>query len=233
MKAPIPETNKYAVIVAGGSGLRMGNPVPKQFLPLLGKPVLYYSIAAFLDAMPGIKVILVLPQSQASYTDMVLSLLPADADITIVPGGVTRFHSVQNGLQQVDGQGIVFIHDGVRPLVSKDLINACYVQALQVGSAIPAIPVTDSIRRISPDGSAPVAREELRVIQTPQTFVTDIILPAFGQSYDTAFTDEATVVEAHGGNVYLVTGERNNLKVTTPEDMIMAEALLNARDQDE
>ncbi len=229
----MPDTNKYAVIVAGGSGLRMGTPVPKQFLPLRGKPVLYYSIAAFMEAMPGIKVILVLPQSQASYTDMVLNLFPADADITVVPGGVTRFHSVQNGLKMVDGQGVVFIHDGVRPLVSKDMIAACYVQALQVGSAIPAIPVTDSIRRIGQEGSVPVAREELRTIQTPQTFVTDIILPAFDRSYDPAFTDEATVVEAYGSSVYLVTGERNNLKVTTPEDMIMAEALLNARNQDE
>jgi len=224
----MPDINKYAVIVAGGSGTRMGSPVPKQFLLLCGKPVLYYSIAVFLDAFTEINIVLVLPQGQEHYTASLLELFPESANITVVNGGETRYHSVQNGLKKVEGEAVVFIHDGVRPMVSKQLIYACYEQALEKGSAIPAISVTDSIRMVRPGGSDPVSREELRIIQTPQTFLSSIILPAFAQEYSTLFTDEATVAEAYGKEVYLVAGERSNLKVTTPEDMILAEALLNA-----
>lgn len=222
---------KYAVIVAGGSGSRMGSAVPKQFLLLAGKPVLYYSVIAFLDAFADIKIVLVLPQGQEELTEQLLQLLPPLADITIVQGGATRFHSVQNGLQQVEGDAIVFVHDGVRLLVSKELIQACYHQAMEKGSAIPAIPVTDSIRQVQQEESAPISREHLRIIQTPQTFRSIIILPAFEQEYNAAFTDEATVAEAHGTKVYLITGERSNIKVTTPEDLVIAEALLHARTQ--
>ncbi|MDR3681843.1 MAG: 2-C-methyl-D-erythritol 4-phosphate cytidylyltransferase [Flavipsychrobacter sp.] len=225
----MPEVDKYAVIVAGGSGTRMGSAVPKQFLLLSGKPVLYYSIAAFLEAFTDIKIILVLPNGHEYYTTSLLELFPSSANITVVNGGETRYHSVQNGLKKVHGEAVVFIHDGVRPMVSKQLIHACYTQALEKGSAIPAIPVTDSIRMVRSGGSDPVSREELRIIQTPQTFLSRIILPAFAQEYSTLFTDEATVAEAYGNEVYLVAGERSNLKVTTPEDMILAEALLNAR----
>ena len=222
-------TEKYAVLVAGGKGLRMGTALPKQFLPLQDKPILYHTIHAFKSAFHDVQLILVLPQEQISYTQMILQSFPERLDITIVSGGETRFHSVQNGLKAVGENSIVFVHDGVRPLVSIDLIRRCYDQAVEKGSAIPAVAVTDSMRIIEDDDSRPIDREYMRIIQTPQTFRSDIILPAFEQPYQSSFTDEATVVENYGTNIYLIDGERSNIKVTTPEDMIIAEALLKER----
>jgi len=221
------DIGKYAVIVAGGKGERMGVALPKQFLPLNGKPVLAHSILAFLAALPDIRLILVLPPHQLSYAHMVLGALPERIDATVVAGGETRFHSVQNGLKAIDGTGIVFVHDGARPVVSKDLILQCYHHALEHGSAIPAVPAADSMRIAEGDTSRPLNRENVRIIQTPQTFRTEIILPAFTQSYRPTFTDEATVVEAFGLSVALCEGERSNIKITTPEDMLVAEALMN------
>lgn len=220
---------KYAVIVAGGKGLRMGSALPKQFLPLLEKPVLHYTIKAFLDAYPDIHIILVLPQDQLSYAQIVLQSFPDRIDVELVTGGETRFHSVQNGLNVVADDAVIFVHDGVRPLVSVDLIRRCYEQASVRGSAIPAIAVSDSIRMVEGENSKPVNREYLRSIQTPQTFRSEILLPAFSQPYSGEFTDEATVVEAYGRAVHLIEGEKSNIKVTTPEDMILAEALLKER----
>ncbi len=220
------EIKKYAVLVAGGKGMRMGNALPKQFLPLCGKPVLAHSVKTFVNALPGVHIILVLPAGQFSYAQIVLQSLTEPVDVEIVAGGETRFHSVQNGLNAIDGEGIVFVHDGARPLASKELILRCLQQAIEKGSAIPAIPVTDSIRMVDEDESSPISRDNLRIIQTPQTFRTEVIIPAFKQAYDAAFTDEATVVEAYGTPVFLTPGERSNIKVTTPEDMVIAEALL-------
>lgn len=222
--------DKYAVIVAGGKGLRMGNAVAKQFLPLAGKPVLYYTIKTFIDAYADIKLVLVLPEEQLSYAQMVLQAFPDRVDMTIVTGGETRFHSVQNGLKEVSDNAIVFVHDGVRPLVSVQLIRACYEQAVEKGSAIPAIPVADSMRMVDGDNSSPVNRQHMRSIQTPQTFRIDILLPAFQQEYTDAFTDEATVVEAYGAQVYLIEGEKRNIKLTTPEDMMIAEIMLREKE---
>lgn len=222
-------TEKYAVLVAGGKGVRMGTAVPKQFLPLMDKPILYHTIKAFRSAFEDIQLILVLPQDQISYAQMVLQSFPERLDITVVSGGETRFHSVQNGLKAVAENSIVFVHDGVRPLVSADLIQRCYYQAVEKGSAIPAVAVTDSMRIIEDDDSRPIDREYMRIIQTPQTFRSDIIVPAFGQPYQTSFTDEATVVESYGTNIFLIEGERSNIKVTTPEDMVIAEALIKDR----
>lgn len=224
--------DKYAVIVAGGKGLRMGNALAKQFLPLAGKPVLYHTIKAFTNAYADVKLVLVLPQDQLSYAQIVLQAFPDGIDMTIVAGGATRFHSVQNGLSVVGDDAVVFVHDGVRPLVSATLIQACYEQAQQKGSAIPAIPVADSMRMIDGDNSTPVNREQMRSIQTPQTFRADVLLPAFAQEYSEAFTDEATVVEAYGTQVYLIAGEKSNIKLTTPEDMMMAEYMLKEKEQD-
>ncbi|MBS1773607.1 MAG: 2-C-methyl-D-erythritol 4-phosphate cytidylyltransferase [Bacteroidetes bacterium] len=221
---------KYTVIVAGGKGVRMGSALPKQFLPLNGHPILYHTIKAFKDAYADMHLVLVLPQEQLSYAQMVLQSFPERIDITIVTGGETRFHSVQNGLKVTEPDSIIFVHDGVRPLASTALIQRCYEQAVEKGSAIPAIPVADSMRIIEDEDSRPIDREQMRIIQTPQTFRSDIILPAFEQEYQNAFTDEATVVEAYGDEVHLVEGERSNIKVTTPEDMIVAEALLKARE---
>lgn len=220
---------KYAVIVAGGKGTRMGAAVPKQFLPLNNKPLLCYPIEAFAQAIPGIDIILVLPADQLRSAQIVLRSYIGNIDVTIVPGGETRYHSVQNGLKEIKGEGIVFVHDGARPLISGELILRCYMQAIEKGSAIPSIPVTESMRIIDHSNSRPVNREHMRIIQTPQTFNTRIILPAFEQEYHTSFTDEATVVEAMGEKVHLIEGARDNVKVTTPEDMLIAEVLLKAR----
>lgn len=209
----------------------MNTAVPKQFLPLADKPVLYYSVKAFMEAFDDIRIILVLPQDQLSYAQMVLQAFPEGIDLTIVTGGETRFHSVKNGLNAVPEDAVVFVHDGVRPLVSPELIRRCYEQALEKGSAIPALRMSDSIRMVddTDDSSQAIDREKLCSIQTPQTFRADVLLHAFEQPYRTAFTDEATVVEGFGTNVYLVEGERGNIKVTTPEDLLIAEALLKHR----
>lgn len=221
---------KYAVIVAGGKGVRMGTALPKQFLPIAGKPVLYHTIRAFYEAYDDMNIVLVLPEDQLSYAQIVLQAFEGShPDVTIVPGGATRFHSVQNGLKVVEEEAIVFVHDGVRPLVSVDLIRSCYEQAVEKGSAIPAVAVSDSIRSVDGDNSTPVDRTKLRAVQTPQTFKTDILLPAFEQEYTDAFTDEATVVEAAGRKVYLIEGDKKNIKLTTPEDMDWAELILKER----
>lgn len=221
--------DKYAVIVAGGKGLRMGNAVPKQFLPLAGKPILYHTIKAFMDAYADMKLILVLPAEQLSYAQMVLQAFPERIDVDIVTGGATRFHSVKNGLEAVPSGSVVFVHDGVRPLVSPQLIRACYEQAVAKGSAIPAVAVSDSLRMVDGDNSKPIDRDKVRSIQTPQTFQSDILLKAFEQEYTEAFTDEATVAEAYGETVHLLQGEKTNLKLTTPEDMMIAEIILKER----
>jgi 2-C-methyl-D-erythritol 4-phosphate cytidylyltransferase len=218
----------YAVIVAGGQGTRMGTAVPKQFLDLQGKPVLYHAIQAFLHALPDISVILVLPEQQISYAQMILQAFSEPLDLTITAGGNTRFESVQNGLQLVapHEESIVFVHDGVRPLLSQSLILRCYQQALALGSAIPAIPVADSMRMLEANGSVPVDRIKMRIIQTPQTFRSSLLLPAFKQPYTEAFTDEATVVEAYGTPIFLIDGQRSNLKITMPEDLQIAAVFL-------
>lgn len=223
------EIKKYAVIVAGGQGIRMGSVIPKQFLPLLGKPMLCHAIETFAQAIPGIRLILVLPANQVGSAQTVLRSYIGNIDVTTVAGGETRYHSVQNGLKQITGEGVVFVHDGARPLISGELIKRCYEQAVAKGSAVPVIPLVESARIVDGELSKPIDRENLRIVQTPQTFRTEIILPAFRQAYIPSFTDEATVLEAFGTTVHLVDGMPDNIKVTTPNDMIVAEALLNAR----
>lgn len=215
-----------AVIVAGGSGQRMGTAIPKQFLPLAGKPVLYYSIKAFKDAIPDIKIVLVLPEEHISYSNMVLQAFEERIDVTIVSGGANRYESVYNGLREAAGSDVVFVHDGVRPFINKDLINRCFETAWANGSAIPAIAITDSIRQINNGSHKAIDRETLRAIQTPQTFRTDLLLEAFEQPYQPIFTDEATVAELFGMEVILVEGLKRNIKITTPEDLAVAEVLL-------
>jgi len=222
------DNKKYAVVVAGGRGLRMGAAVPKQFLPILGKPLLCYAIQAFAATIRGIHIILVLPADQINSAKTVLKSYLGNLEVTTVAGGETRYESVQNGLKKVNNDGVVFVHDGVRPLLSQDLIQRCYQQTINKGSAIPVIPLTDSIRMMDKDGSHSINREHLRIVQTPQTFMTSIILPAFQQPYDASFTDEATVVEAFGTPIHLIDGALDNIKVTTPEDMLIAETLLKA-----
>ncbi|MFX1708165.1 2-C-methyl-D-erythritol 4-phosphate cytidylyltransferase [Chitinophaga ginsengisegetis] len=223
------EYKKVAIIVAGGSGTRMQSAVPKQFLELSGKPVLYHTIAAFAAAFPDMEIVLVLPEAHFTFANHILQAFDKLPDITIIKGGNTRFHSVQNGLQQVKHPAVVFVHDGVRPLVSTTLIRACYEAAIIHGSAIPVIDMKDSIREISGGNNAAVDRDRFRIIQTPQTFLSELILPAFELPYDPLFTDEATVVERLGHPVHLLPGEESNIKITKPLDLVIAEVLLRER----
>jgi len=221
---------KFAVLVAGGNGTRMGSALPKQYLHLNNQPILLHTLKTFVAAFDDIHIILVLPQAYVDHTKEVLSENNFLYPVTYVIGGETRFHSVQNGLKMVSESGIVFVHDAVRCLVSVDLVRRCYEQAKEKGSAIPAIPMKDSVRMIDEMGfNHAVSRNVLRLVQTPQTFQTDIILPAFECTYQESFTDEATVVESHGQKVYLIDGEETNIKITSPVDLIIAESYLNQR----
>ena len=217
---------KYAVIVAGGTGSRMGGHLPKQFLLLKGKPVLYYTLRTFLEAYDDLKIILVLP---VEYTDLGLEIIDAFFDkerIRITAGGDTRFQSVKNGLAFVEDESVVFVHDAVRCLLTKELIYRCYDQAAETGTAIPAIASKDSIRLLNEEGSEALDRNHVMLVQTPQTFHSKILLPAFQIDYKDKFTDEATVVEAYGMKVSLVEGEENNIKITKPVDLLLAERLI-------
>lgn len=220
---------KVAVIVAGGSGKRMGNVVPKQFLLLKNKPVLWYTIDTFLRAYNDMQVIIVLPQEHIEKGKQIIGMFPTTRDIRITEGGETRFHSVQQGLQLVSEESVVFVHDGVRCLISVPLIQRCYNQALEKGSAIPAVAATDSIRIVNGAAHVVENRQHVRIIQTPQTFLSSIILPAFEQGYSDAFTDEATVAEANGTTVFLTEGEYDNIKITRPVDLLIAERMIEER----
>lgn len=207
-------------------GTRMQSAIPKQFLVLKGKPVLFYSINTFLEALPSCTVVLVLPESHLDMgRDMVNNYFPG-AGIRVVTGGHTRFHSVHNGLKEITGDGIVFVHDAVRCLVSSTLIRRCYDAAIEYGSAIPVVDAKDSIRIVDGAGNHAIDRSSVKLVQTPQAFKTDILLPAFREGYRESFTDEATVVEASGLPVHLVQGEDSNIKITTPVDLETAEKLL-------
>ncbi len=215
--------NKYAIIVAGGTGSRMGSNLPKQFMLLKDKPVLYYSIKAFLDAYDDLEIILVLP---AAFTDIGEEIIDAYFDkerIKIAIGGDTRFQSVKNGLKQVEKESIIFVHDAVRCLVSVNLIHRCYELAMQTGAVVPVIPSQDSVRILNDDGNGVVDRNKVMLVQTPQTFHSKILLPAFDIDYKDKFTDEATVVEAYGLRVSLAEGEETNIKITRPIDLLIAE----------
>ena len=217
---------KYAIIVAGGTGTRMGGSLPKQFLLLNNKPVLYYTIRTFLEAYDDLKIILVLPQE---FTDMGQEIVNAwfNKDrIQITPGGDTRFQSVKNGLQLVDEESIIFVHDGVRCLLSPALVHTCYEKAMETGSAIPVVLSKDSVRLLTEEGNDVIERNKVMLVQTPQTFHSKILIPAFNIDYKDKFTDEATVVEAYGLKVSLVPGEETNIKITTPLDLIVAENIL-------
>ncbi len=219
--------NKYAIIVAGGTGTRMGAKLPKQFMLLKGKPVIYYTIRAFLEAYDDLQIILVLPSEYISTGGEIANGYFDNKRIQITAGGDTRFQSVKNGLALVEEESIIFVHDGVRCLLTKKLIHRCYQKALETGTAIPAITSKDSIRLLSQEGSEAFDRNKVMLVQTPQTFQSKILLPAFSVDYKDEFTDEATVVEAAGVKISLVEGEENNIKITRPVDLLIAESYLN------
>lgn len=216
---------KYAVIVAGGSGVRMGANIPKQFLLLNQKPILWHTINSFIQAYNDIHIILVLPKAYIDLGEKLLNEFEADKHIVV--GGETRFDSVKNGLELIKQECVVFVHDGVRCLISTELIQRCYVQTIKLGSAIPAVAATDSIRFVNEDHHQAIDRTKVQIIQTPQTFLSSIIIPAFlNQSYNSSFTDEATVVEQYGSKVFLCNGDYNNIKITRPVDLLVAEEIL-------
>lgn len=219
---------KIAVIVAGGAGSRMNSDIPKQFLLLNGKPLLYYTIHTFLQAYDDLNIILVLPEEHVAAGQEIIDAFFDYNRIKITIGGRTRFHSVQNGLQLVNEESIVFVHDAVRCLIGADLIHRCYQATLQNGSAIPVIDSKDSMRILTDDGNEALDRNAVKQVQTPQTFHSKILLPAYQIDYKDKFTDEASVVEAFGLKVQLVAGEENNFKITRPVDLIVAAQLLAA-----
>lgn len=220
---------KIAVIVAGGTGQRMGAAIPKQFLLLNGKPLLYYSIQRFLETWSDLTIILVLPKEHLAAANDIITDLQASARVKITSGGDSRFQSVKNGLALIQEQAVVFVHDAVRCLVSSDLIKRCYEQTLEKGSAVPAIAATDSIRITNKDHHEVIDRNQVRIIQTPQTFLSEILIPAFEKPYEEQFTDEATVVEASGKKVFLVEGEYTNIKITRPADLLIAEQIMQSQ----
>ncbi len=220
---------KIALIVAGGSGTRMESSIPKQFLLLKNKPILWHSIKAFTDAFDDIEMIIVLPENFIEEGKKIISDFTEAYTINFAAGGTTRFHSVQNGLKLVKENAIIFIHDAVRCLASTTLIQNCYNQALIKGSAIPAISATDTIRLVDGEKNILLDRNNVRIIQTPQTFQSTILLPAFQQGYKDSFTDEASVMEAFGKEIFLTDGEIENIKITRPIDLVVAENILSRR----
>ena len=250
-------TTKYAIIVAGGKGLRMGSDIPKQFLTVQGRPLLMLTLENFHSFDPSMPLILVLPEAQQEYWERLCKEYVFRVPHTIVSGGETRFHSVRNGLHKIINEelgmrnyldnasqaqpisnssflisnSLVAIHDGVRPFVSHQVIAACFEAAERDGAAIPVIPVVETLREVylphpSQRGiSRTVNRNRYRLVQTPQTFCLSLLLDAYAQPYSDDFTDDASVVEALGHPITLVEGNRENIKITTPYDLAVAEIL--------
>jgi 2-C-methyl-D-erythritol 4-phosphate cytidylyltransferase len=218
----------YALIVAGGSGKRMGAELPKQYLEIAGRPVLMHTIERFRSFSDSIEIIAVLPENQLRFWSDLQKKYPFNIPHTVVKGGRARFFSVRNGLKFVDDPGLVAIHDGVRPFVSIDTIRRCFETAEKLGNAIPVIPPADTLRMISDQGSTPVNRLLIRQVQTPQVFHSTLIKKAYEQDYLPEFTDDATVLEKTGIKINLVDGNRENIKITTPEDLKISVALLPA-----
>lgn len=219
---------KYVLIVAGGKGLRMGSDLPKQFIPLKDKPLLMHTLTVFYDWDATAELILVLPESHQDYWRMLCRELNFYVPHTIVTGGETRFHSVLNGLSRIEEPGLVAVHDGVRPFVAPQVISACFAEAAISGAAIPVVPIVDSLRKKEGEESLPIDRDAYCAVQTPQVFVSALLLSAYQQSYTKTFTDDASVVEAAGGRVSLVPGNSENIKVTTSTDLLYAKMFLES-----
>jgi len=218
---------KYCIIVAGGSGRRMKSAIPKQFLLLGGRPLLMHTVERFHSFDDTIEIILVLPSEHHSLWRGIIREYSFNIRHKIVSGGEERFHSVKAGLSCVSETSLVAVHDGVRPLVSHDTIWRCFADAEEFGTAIPFIEPADSVRILDGDDSRPYPRNEVCLIQTPQVFRSSLIISAYDRDFDPSFTDDATVAEAAGINIHLTHGNRENIKITTPEDLAVAHALLS------
>lgn len=219
---------KYVLIVAGGKGLRMGTELPKQFLPIGGKPVLMRTLEAFYTYNSEIQLILVLPHSQQDYWKQLCREYHFSLPHVVADGGETRFHSVKNGLALVNTPGLVGVHDGVRPFVSQEVISRCYDLAAEKKAVIPVIDVVETVRHLDGEGSVTVNRGDYKLVQTPQVFDVELLKQAYNQSYTPHFTDDASVVEALGVPVALTVGNRENIKITTPFDLKIATVLLDS-----
>ena len=217
---------KAVVVVAGGKGLRMGGDIPKQFLPVGGVPVLMRTLMRFRDYDEAIQIVLVLPESQQEYWHSLCDEYDFKLDCQVANGGETRFHSVRNGLAKVDDDvRLIAVHDGVRPFVSLDTISACFDEASRRGAVVPVIDVVETVRHLEGDSSVTVPRDEYKLVQTPQVFDAALLRKAYEQTYRDFFTDDASVVESLGHDVALVAGNRENIKITTPYDMVIGECL--------
>ena len=221
----------YAIILAGGKGLRMGTDIPKQFLPIGGLPVLMHTIRRFRAYSTELNIILVLSREQHDYWQDLCQEYCFDEDYIMTIGGETRFHSIKNGLRLIpdDADGVVAVHDGVRPFPSLEVIARCYAVARCSGTAVPVVPVVETLRHLQ-NGSVSVPRSEYRLVQTPQAFSVSLHKEAYAQPYQEAFTDDASVVEALGHRITLVEGNRENIKITTPFDLLVAETVLRHKD---
>jgi 2-C-methyl-D-erythritol 4-phosphate cytidylyltransferase len=206
----------------------MGSDIPKQFLPIGGKPVLIRTLERFREYSEDIQIILVLPEAQQDYWHQLCQEYHFDVEYTLANGGQTRFHSVQNGLAKVpdDAIGVVGVHDGVRPFPSIEVIRNCYTTAREKKAVIPVIPVVETVRHLEGEQSKTVPRDAYRLVQTPQTFDIQLLKAANRQPYNDGFTDDASVVEAFGYDITLVEGNRENIKITTPYDLKIAEVLI-------
>jgi len=218
--------DQYVIIVAGGSGKRMGLETPKQFLELAGRPVLMHTIERFKAFDDAIEIITVLPENQLRHWIELQKRYSFTVQHTLVKGGAHRFFSVKNGLKFVNSPGLVAIHDGVRPFVTIDTIRRCFETAERLGNAIPSIESTESVRILTENGNMPVNRINVRQIQTPQVFSAELIKKAYLQEYKPEFTDDATVLELTGEKINLIDGNRENIKITNPEDLLISNALL-------
>ena len=222
------KNEEYVIIVAGGKGLRMGSDIPKQFLPIGGRPVLMRTIERFREYSPTLQIILVLPKTQQDYWQELCQEYHFNVEYQLADGGETRFHSVQHGLALIpdDAEGVVGVHDGVRPFPSIDVIRNCYEAARKHKAVVPVIPVVETVRHLQGEVSVTVPRNEYRLVQTPQTFDIQLLKAANRQPYNDGFTDDASVVEAFGFAITLVEGNRENIKITTPYDLKIAEVLV-------
>jgi 2-C-methyl-D-erythritol 4-phosphate cytidylyltransferase len=219
---------KYVIIVAGGTGSRMKSEVPKQFMELKGKPVLMHTISKFLEAYPDIQVILVLAKQLNDDWKALCKKYDFSVPYILADGGETRYHSVKNGLELVPGSACVGIHDAARPLVSIATIKAAFEKAMSDGNASPAVPVTDSIRFLKDKENCSLDRTKYVIVQTPQCFHADLIKKAFEKAYKPEFTDDASVLESFGEKINLVEGNRENIKITTQQDLVVANALMGS-----
>ena len=217
---------KSVIIVAGGKGLRMGSELPKQFLPIGGKPVLMHTLEVFRRYDAALHIILVLPKGQQDFWRQLCKEHGFAVEHTIADGGETRFHSVKNGLALVQAPGLVGVHDGVRPFVSVDVISRCYDLAEERKAVVPVVDVVETLRHLTDKGIETVSRNDYKLVQTPQVFDANLLKQAYAQEFTPFFTDDASVVEAMGVPVFLAEGNRENIKITTPFDLKVGSALL-------